>query len=170
MSRALVVDDDLGFMMGVAELVQREGFATVTANSLAEARTHLHDDPPDVVLVDLMLPDGSGLDLLADLPPGGGTEVIVITGHASVDAVIEALRRGVLDFLTKPVDAPRLKSVLANLARTTELKEEIGTLRRQLRGLGRFGDLIGPSPAMQQGYDLIGRVAPTEATVMLTGE
>ena len=170
MSRALVVDDDLGFRMGVAELVQREGFAVVTANSLAEARQHLQSDPPGLVLVDLMLPDGSGLDLLADLPPGGGTEVIVITGHASVDAVIEALRRGVLDFLTKPIDVTRLKSTLANLARTTELKEEIGTLRRQLRGLGRFGDLIGSSPAMQQVYDMIGRVAPTEATVMLTGE
>jgi len=170
MSRALVVDDDLSFMMAVAELVQREGFAVDTAGTLAEARQHLASDPPDVVLVDLKLPDGGGLELLADLPAGTGTEVIVITGHASVDAVIEALRRGVLDFLTKPVDATRLKSVLANLARTTELKEEIGTLRRQLRGLGRFGDLIGSSPAMQQVYDLIGRVAPTEVTVMLTGE
>ncbi len=170
MSRALVVDDDLSFRMGVAELVEREGFTTTTANSLGEARASLQSDPPDVVLVDLRLPDGSGLDLLSDLPPGGGTEVIVITGHASVDAVIEALRRGVLDFLTKPVDAPRLKSVLANLARTTELKEEIGTLRRQLRGLGRFGELVGSSPTMQQVYDLIARVAPTEATVLLTGE
>ena len=170
MSRALVVDDDLGFRMAVAELVGREGFQTITAASLAEAREQLAGDPPDVVLVDLMLPDGSGLDLLRDLPPGGATEVIVITGHASVEAVIEALRRGVLDFLTKPVDTPRLKSVLANLARTTELKEEIGSLREQLRGFGRFGDLIGSSPAMQEVYDLIGRVSPTEATVMLTGE
>jgi len=170
MSRALVVDDDLGFRMGVAELVEREGFQTSTAGNLAEARTQLASDPPDVVLVDLMLPDGSGLELLHDLSPGAGTEVIVITGHASVDSVIEALRRGVLDFLTKPVDSARLKSVLANLARTTELKEEIGSLRKQLRGLGRFGDLIGFSPAMQEVYDLIGRVSPTEATVMLTGE
>jgi len=57
----------------------------------------------------------------------------VITGHASVESVIEALRAGVLDYLTKPVDMPRLKAVLANLARTTELKSEIGTLRKQLR-------------------------------------
>src|SRR5262247_1575504 len=170
MSRALVVDDDLSFRLGVAELVQREGFQTGTAGDLAGAREQLASDPPDVVLVDLMLPDGSGLDLLNDLPPEGGTEVIVITGHASVDAVIDALRRGVLDFLTKPVDSARLKSVLANLARTTRLKEEIGSLRKQLRGLGRFGELIGSSPAMQEVFDLIGRVSPTEATVLLTGE
>jgi DNA-binding NtrC family response regulator len=170
MSRALVVDDDLSFLTAEADLVQREGFATTTATSLAEARTRLQEDPPDVVLVDLMLPDGRGLELLNDLPPGARTEFIIITGHASVDSVIEALRCGVLDYLTKPVDIPRLKAVLANLARTTELKEEIGTLRQQLRGLGRFGQLIGASPAIQATYDLIAKVAPTNATVLLTGE
>ena len=170
MSRALVVDDDLSFMMGVAELVQREGFETTTANSLAEARARLKDDPPDVVLVDLMLPDGRGIELLGDLPPGARTEFIIISGHATVESVIEALRCGVLDYLTKPVDIPRLKAVLANLARTTDLKEEIGALRRQLRGFGRFGRLIGASPAMQTVYDMIAKVAPTDATVMLTGE
>ena len=170
MSRALVVDDDLSFMMGVAELVTREGFETTTANSLTEARERLKEDPPDVVLVDLMLPDGQGFELLGDVPPGARTEFIIISGHATVESVIEALRAGVLDYLTKPVDIPRLKSVLANLARTTELKEEIGTLRRQLRGFGRFGRLIGASPPMQAVYDLIAKVAPTDATVLLTGE
>ncbi|MGH7731596.1 MAG: sigma-54-dependent transcriptional regulator [Candidatus Eiseniibacteriota bacterium] len=170
MSRALVVDDDLSFMMGVAELVEREGFETTTANSLGEARTRLQEDPPDVVLVDLMLPDGRGIDLLGSAPPGARTEFIIISGHATVESVIEALRRGVLDYLTKPVDIPRLKSVLANLARTTELKEEIGALRRQLRAFGRFGRLIGASPVMQATYDMIAKVAPTDATVLLTGE
>jgi len=170
MSRALVVDDDLSFMMGVAELVQREGFETTTANSLTEARARLKDDPPDVVLVDLMLPDGRGIDLLGALPPGARTEFIIISGHATVESVIEALRCGVLDYLTKPVDIPRLKAVLANLARTTDLKEEIGALRRQLRGFGRFGRLIGASPAMHTVYDMIAKVAPTDATVLLTGE
>jgi len=170
MSRALVVDDDLSFMIGVAELVQREGFETTTANSLGEARSRLKEDPPDVVLVDLMLPDGRGLELLSEVPPGARTEFIIVSGHATVESVIEALRCGVLDYLTKPVDIPRLKSVLANLARTTELKEEIGTLRRQLRGFGRFGRLIGASPTMQTVYDLIAKVGPTDATVLLTGE
>src|SRR6266545_4921975 len=97
MSRALVVDDDLTFLLGVAELVEREGFSTATARSLAEARAQLKEHPPDVVIVDLRLPDGGGLELLDALPPGSRTEVIVITGHASVDSVIEALRLGVLD-------------------------------------------------------------------------
>jgi DNA-binding NtrC family response regulator len=156
--------------MGVAEQVGREGYTTRTAKSLEQAREQLKEELPDVVLCDLMLPDGQGLELLKDLPPGQRTEFIIITGHAGVESVIDALRSGVLDYLTKPVDIPRLKSVLANLARTTELKDEIGALRRQLRNLGRFGSLVGASAAMQQVYDLIGKVAPTDATVFLTGE
>jgi two-component system, NtrC family, response regulator AtoC len=170
MPRALVVDDDPSYLMGVAELVGREGYTTRTAKSLEQAREQLKEELPDVVLCDLMLPDGQGLELLKDLPPGQRTEFIIITGHAGVESVIDALRTGVLDYLTKPVDIPRLKSVLANLARTTELKDEIGALRRQLRNMGRFGSLVGASPAMQQVYDLIGKVAPTDATVFLTGE
>jgi two-component system, NtrC family, response regulator AtoC len=170
MPRALVVDDDSNFREGLAELVHREGFTVETAGSLAEARPKVAEDPPDVVLMDLGLPDGEGVELLDAPPPGSRTEFIVITGLASVESVINALRSGVLDYLTKPVDIPRLKSVLANLTRTAELKVEIGSLRKQLRELGRFGRLIGSSPAMQRVYDLIARVAPTNASVLLTGE
>ena len=170
MPRALVVDDDVNFRSGLAELVQREGFTVAIAATLAEARPTLTEDPPEVVLMDLGLPDGGGLELLEVPPPGSRTEFIVITGIASVESAVDALRNGVLDYLTKPVDIPRLKSVLANLTRTTELKVEIGSLRKQLRELGRFGRLIGGSPAMQRVYDLIARVAPTNASVLLTGE
>jgi two-component system response regulator AtoC len=170
MPRALVVDDDVNFRSGLAELVQREGFTVAIAGTLAEAKPTLADDPPDVVLMDLGLPDGGGLELLDVPPPGSRTEFIVITGIASVESAVDALRNGVLDYLTKPVDIPRLKSVLANLTRTTELKVEIGSLRKQLRELGRFGRLIGGSSAMQRVYDLIARVAPTNASVLLTGE
>ena len=87
-----------------------------------------------------------------------------------METAVEALRRGVADYLTKPVDFARVKMVLANLTRTRELKEEIGSLRGELRSLGRFGLLIGASRAMQGVYDLIAKVARTDATVLLTGE
>ncbi len=167
---ALIVDDEPNSLAAMAELVGNEGFATVTAGTLGEARERLTQEPPDVVLVDLMLPDGSGLDLLKELDPVRRAEVILITGHASVDSAIAALRTGVLDYLTKPVDIRRLKTVLANVARTLALKEEIGSLREELRQLGRFGRLIGNSPAMQRVYDLIVKVSPTDATVLLVGE
>ena len=117
-------------------------------------------EPPDILLVDLHLPDGSGLDLLEGFEPASAPEVVLITGSASVETAVEALRRGVADYLTKPVDLARVKMVLGNVTRTLELRGEIGTLRGELRKLGRFGPLIGASPPMQKVYDLIGRVAP----------
>src|SRR4029079_1397330 len=171
MPHSLIVDDDRNFSMGLSELVMREGFTTSTAHSLKEARAELGKTNPDVTLVDLNLPDGSGLELLRDIDAtGGGGQVLLIAGHASVDTAVEALRRGASDYLTKPVDFARVKAVLANIVRTRELREEIGTLRGELRELGRFGPLIGASPAMQKVYDLITKVAQTDATVLLYGE
>jgi len=168
--RALIVDDDPGFLLGLAELVRREGFAVASAGSLKQAREEIVADPPDILLVDLRLPDGSGLDLLAGFEPTTAPEVVLITGDASVETAVDALRRGAIDYLTKPVDFARIKMALANVTRTLEMKGEIGTLRSELRQLGRFGPLIGTSPAMQAVYDLIGRVARTDASVLITGE
>jgi DNA-binding NtrC family response regulator len=170
MPHALLVDDDVNFILGLSEVVGREGFSTRTAHSLKEARAEIEKAPPDVVLVDLHLPDGNGLELFKDLETSPSTEIILITGQASVDTAVEAMRKGASDYLVKPVDMARVKGVLANVVRTRELKEQIGNLRGELRKLGRFGPLIGAAPAMQRVYDLIAKVAPTEATVMLLGE
>jgi two-component system, NtrC family, response regulator AtoC len=167
---ALIVDDEAKSLAAMTELVEREGFSTMSAGSLAEGRDQLAQTRPDVILVDLMLPDGNGLDLLQTNEQGPRPEIILITGHASVDSAVAALRVGVLDYLTKPVDIRRLKTVLANVSRTLALKEEIGSLRGELRELGRFGRLIGNSQIMQKVYDLVVKVAPTEATVLLIGE
>ena len=168
--RALVVDDDPGFLAGLAELVRREGFAVTSAGSLQQAREEIAANPPDILLVDLHLPDGSGLDLLDAFEPTAVPEVVLITGDASVETAVDALRRGAIDYLTKPVDFARVKMALANVTRTLEMKVEIGSLRNELRKLGHFGPLIGTSPPMQAVYDLIGRVARTEASVLIVGE
>jgi len=170
MPSVLLVDDDTSFQAALGELVRAEGFSVEGAASLSEARAALGERPPDLALVDLKLPDGSGLELLHEIDSKVGTEVILITGHATVDSAVEALRSGASDYLTKPVDIPRLKSVLANVIRRRELREEIESLRGTLRGLGRFGPLIGASPAMQAVYDMVARVATTEATVLVQGE
>jgi DNA-binding NtrC family response regulator len=170
MPSALLVDDDVSFQSALATLARTEGFSIETAASLSEARAYLATHAPDLALVDLKLPDGSGLELLGEIEGKISTEVILITGHATIDSAVEALRRGASDYLTKPVDIPRLKSVLANVVRRRELREEIETLRGTLRSLGRFGPLIGASAAMQAVYDMVARVAPTEATVLVQGE
>jgi DNA-binding NtrC family response regulator len=171
MARALIVDDDVAFRLGLADAVRREGLDVVTASSLAEARREIAAAVPDVVLLDLTLPDQSGMDLLPELeglpePPG----VILVTGQASVETAVEALRRGVVDYLTKPVDFARVKMALGNLTRTRDLTSQIGSLRGELRSLGRFGLMVGASPAMQRVYDLLAKVGRKDATVLLVGE
>jgi two-component system, NtrC family, response regulator HydG len=170
MPTALLVDDDINFVSGLAEVVGREGFTTKTAATLKEAKAEIARRVPDVLLIDLHLPDGTGLEVFKELEGNPATEVVLITGQATVDTAVEAMRRGASDYLVKPVDFARVKLVLANVTRTRELKEEIGNLRGELRKLGRFGPLIGSSGPMQRVYDLVARVATTDATVLLMGE
>jgi DNA-binding NtrC family response regulator len=168
--QALIIDDDENFRTSLDLLVQREGFVTRTAGTLAEARESLAAGPPDVFLVDLTLPDGDGLAWLRSEPAASTAEVIVITGSTSVDSAVDALHGGALDYLTKPIDRARLRSALVNVNRTRALKQEVGSLRGELRDLGRFGRMVGRSKPILEVYDLVARVAPTDATVLITGE
>jgi DNA-binding NtrC family response regulator len=118
----------------------------------------------------LRLPDGEGIELLRDPQLSAGSEFIIITGNATVDSAVSALREGALDYLVKPIERERLQSILANVSRTRELKTQVEALRGELRDLGRVGRLVGSSPVLQHVYDLIQRVAPSQASVMLTGE
>jgi two-component system, NtrC family, response regulator AtoC len=170
MSHVLIVDDDANTREALAALATQEGFTTAVAGSVAEARIQLVRQRPDVVIMDLKLPDGTGIELFEDLEDRSSIETILITGHASVETAVEALRLGASDYLTKPINLQRLKAVLSRVPRSGELRAEIGALRDELRRLGRFGRLVGRSPAMQDVYDKIARVAPTEATVLVMGE
>jgi DNA-binding NtrC family response regulator len=170
MSHALIVDDDVDSLTALAVLVNREGFTTDTASTLREAREKMAQRRTDVVLLDLVLPDGNGMDLFQDIESRSITEVVLITGHASLETSVEALRLGAADYLVKPVNVKQLQSILSRVARPADLKAEINKLRGDLRSLGHFGRLIGVSSAMQKVYDQIARVAPTPATVLITGE
>jgi len=167
---ALIIDDDENFRVSLELLVKREGFEVRGAGSAAEARARIADSRPDVLLVDLTLPDAQGLSWLREDPPVEGVEVIVITGNTSVDTAVDAMHAGALDYLTKPIDRARLRTALLNVNRTRALKAEVGSLRDELRDLGRFGRMVGRSAPVLAVYDLIERVAPTDATVLVTGE
>jgi len=170
MPHVLIVDDDAGTREALAEVVGHDGLTTALAADLREARIQLVRQMPDVVFTDLKLPDGSGMDLFEDLDPRSGVEVVVITGHATVETAVEALKSGATDYLVKPINLQRVKAILSRMPRAGDLKAEIGTLRGELRRMGRFGLMLGNSPVMQEVYDQIGRVAPTAASVMLVGE
>ncbi len=170
MATALLLDDDPEALEALNVLVQRHGLRTVTATTLAEAAAKLEAEQPELIISDLMLPDGQGLELLDAIEPPYDPELILVTGHASVETAVEALRLGVGDYLTKPIDLNRLQVVLKNFTRTLDLKREIGSLRSELRDLGHFGKLVGTSPDMNAVFDLIARVAPRDASVLVTGE
>ena len=170
MPHALIVDDDPHAAEALADLVADQGFTTATAGSLQGARDLLGSDP-DVILLDLVLPDGSGIELLRDsMVRNADTQVIVITGHASLESSIEAMRHGATDYLLKPINLLQLRGVLSRVARPPDLSAEVKDLRSELRSLGHFGRLVGGSPPMQRLYDQLSRVAPTGATVLITGE
>ena len=179
MPHALAVDDDPNFLSALAELIEGQGFTTNTALNLRDARAQVSHRSPDVALVDLYLPDGSGMDLLKDLESGAATEVVLMTGHADIESAVQALRLGASDYLTKPLDIGRLKSILANVAGMQpgisatgeaaargEGEEREGALEE----VGRLGLLLGASEPMLQTYEMMNRVAPTDATVLLVGE
>lgn len=170
--RALIVEDNDATRQSLAELIEGEGFDVEQACSLSEARAHIQTATPHVVILDLKLPDGSGMDLVTGLEELEGEdrpEFLLVTGNASLSTAVEALRHGVADYLTKPIDIERLRSVLRGIERASELRREVKSLRTELRSLGFVGRLVGRSTAMEKVFDLVTRVAPTDATVLITG-
>lgn len=171
MTRILIVDDDRATSAGMADVVEEWGYEAEVSDDLSGAWKSIQKLVPDIALLDLKLPDGSGLDLLkqikedyTDLP------VIILTGHATVDSAVDALKEGAEDYLTKPVDLARLEVMLRNLQDKTELRQEVLELRRQLQKMGTLGHLVGKSPAMQKLFQEIEMVSSTDANVFIVGE
>jgi DNA-binding NtrC family response regulator len=168
MPHALLVEDDVASLETLDRLVQRHGFTTSPVQTVEQALKEIESHMPEFAVLDLDLPDGNGLDLLDHLHYD--TEVLVLTGHGTIDSAVSALHSGVSDYLTKPFDPGRFQRVISNVKRTLDLRKEVTRLRDDLRRMGRFDQLVGSSKAMQEIYDLITRVSPTSSTVLLTGE
>ncbi|HSH89347.1 MAG TPA: sigma-54 dependent transcriptional regulator, partial [Ramlibacter sp.] len=170
MGHALIVEDDADSARMMATLVGAGGFSAATARSLGEARRQMALQQPDLLLLDLRLPDGNGMSLLDDGQLIGNSEVVLMTGHASLETSIQALRYGAADYLIKPVSASQLQSVLSRVMRPSVLRAEVDTLKDDLERSGRFGPLVGKSAPMRRVYEQIARVAGTSVTVLVTGE
>jgi len=170
MSHALIVEDDIDAAQMMAALVATENFTVATANTLRDARRQIALQQPDIVLLDLQLPDGNGLELFEDPQLIAQSEVVLITGHASLETSIQALRMGAADYLIKPVNMKQLHGILSRVMRPSTLKAELATLNSEWERTGHFGELWGRSPSMQRIYQQISRVAGTAVSVFLTGE
>jgi DNA-binding NtrC family response regulator len=169
--KIIIIDDDILTRISTADLIKSWGYEVETAASFHEGLKLLHDAVPDVAIIDLRLPDGDGMELLGvvrDQHPD--VDAIILTGHASIDSAIEAIKKGAENYLEKPSDPNRLFVTLKKIAEKKDMRSEIATLRRQLQKMGAFGGLIGKSTAMQKLYTLIERVAGSDVPVFVTGE
>lgn len=169
MLRALLVDDDDVFAPAIAEIIRQEGFEVTTACSLAEARRVLSGIDPTLFLIDLTLPDGNGLDLAREVLDESKAHVILITGHASLDSAIEALRIKTFDYLTKPLDLEHLRRLMTHV-RLQATHRDTFRLIDATGNPAAFGPLVGASDAMRKLYSIIKKVAPTETSVLIFGE
>ncbi|MBK7974903.1 MAG: sigma-54-dependent Fis family transcriptional regulator [Deltaproteobacteria bacterium] len=170
MLKALIVDDDPSFVEGLAGRVAAHGFEPIAARSLGDARTVIEAQPVAAALIDLELPDGSGLDLVAPLQTAPAADVAIVTANSTVESAVLSFRLGALDYLTKPVDAERLKSFLSQARRSAETRRRATALPRIPAPFRLQGQLLGNSAPMLVVRELIERAAPTDATVLVTGE
>jgi len=166
----LYAEDDPASGRLVKSIAGTEGYS-VTVFGTGQQFLRALEDKPDLVLLDLHLPDASGLDLLAksrarypDVP------VIVATASNSVHDVIQALKGGAMDYLTKPIDHQRLIVSLANAVKILRQQQDLSLLRSELKETYRLEHMIGTVPAMMQVRELIREAAPRDATVLITGE
>nr|WP_145547007.1 sigma-54 dependent transcriptional regulator [Variovorax boronicumulans] len=168
MALTLIVDDDADAAEMLAAQLAQRGHAVVAAHSLRDARRQMAVQPPELVLLDLRLPDGHGLALF-DEPAMAQASVVLMTGYATLETAVQALRLGALDYLVKPVTTEQLGAVLKRVlpAPSAGFRSD---WRAQLEQDGRYGHLVGRADCMQRIYQQIARVAQTGVTVLVTGE
>ncbi|HKQ71071.1 MAG TPA: sigma-54 dependent transcriptional regulator [Polyangiaceae bacterium] len=170
MARAhlLVVDDEPSILTTLQKALSLEGFGVDVAGGVKIAEERLGKRTYDMVLLDVSLPDGDGVSLLERLRAGGNdTPVVMMSGHATVDAAVRATRLGAIDFLEKPLSTDRLLLVVENTLRLVRAEEESRALRK---ATGRAGELIGRGRAMTLLREQIARAAKSNASVLVTGE
>jgi DNA-binding NtrC family response regulator len=170
LGHTLIVEDDEDSARMIAALVAREGHTVMCAHSIAAARRMMAMKRPDLLLLDLHLPDGNGFDLLNDPEVVSDTMLVLMTGQASLETSIRALRLGAADYLVKPINPQHLKGLLSRLIAPSQLRAELDEVQELWRETGRFGHLIGRSQPMQRVYRQISRVAGTAVTVFIHGE
>ncbi|HLR78366.1 MAG TPA: sigma-54 dependent transcriptional regulator [Burkholderiaceae bacterium] len=162
MPHLLIVDDESDICELITDIAQEHGFSVAQAGNIKEARIQIQRQEPNVVFMDMQLPDGNGMELWEKLGLSDA-RVVFITGYSSVDSVIQALRCGAVDYLRKPLRLERLKAILSEL----KLLYAQGPDRDTSHAFAR---MIGESEPMLQLRRHIERVAPTRATVLLIGE
>ncbi len=170
MQRVLVVDDEPGVRESLRMLL-RDEYEIECADGVDAALRSIADTTPDLVLLDLVMPRRSGLDLLEVLRDhGGGPPVVVVSATRMIDAAVEAMKLGAADFITKPFESSALHHQIRQILERSDLEREVARLRDEVAERSELCGLLGASPAMREVFRWIERAAEARAAVLVTGE
>jgi DNA-binding NtrC family response regulator len=167
----VVIDDEQGILDVVSRFAQRAGYEAVTCSNGRDAIARLQTLRADLVMVDLRMPDVGGLDVLRairDIDPR--CQAVLMTGYASVDTAVEAIKLGATDYLSKPLDFVRLEQLLAGVRDEIERRRSLLAIEGDVARRLEFCGMIGRGPAMQDLFGMIRRLAPHVRTTLVTGE
>ncbi|MFT5696259.1 MAG: two-component system response regulator PilR (NtrC family) [Myxococcota bacterium] len=168
--RVLIVDDERSMQEFLEIFFRRQGYDVTTASDVTSATLCLESDDYDLLISDMQMPDGSGLDLLRVVRESSqDTVTIMITAFASTDSAITAMKEGAYDYITKPFKVDEIRLVVEKALEKKLLATENQRLRSELRGQKRKRTIIGTSPVMQKVYDFISQVADTRINVLVSG-
>ena len=169
--RILVVDDEPDVRESLEVLLSMEGYAVDTAGNAAEGWTRFESAHYDLVLLDLMMPDRSGMEVLADIRDRDrDTPVVMITAFGSIEVAVDAIKAGATDYFSKPWDNEKLLLEIARMIAARRLQHENLELKRALKQRYSFPNIVGKSERMLRILDLVGQVASSRSTILLTGE
>jgi two-component system, NtrC family, response regulator AtoC len=169
--KILVVDDDAAMCDLLETGLRRRGFDVSALTSAREALERVRREDYDVLVTDLNMPEMGGTQLCAEVAAARpGLPVVVITAFGDLDAAIKAIRSGAFDFISKPFELEVVDLALARAVGHRRMREEVRRLSEQVERARRFDDLVGASSAMRRVFDLLERVADSDATVLITGE
>ncbi|MFN7995960.1 MAG: sigma-54 dependent transcriptional regulator [Bryobacteraceae bacterium] len=169
--KILIVDDETVVRDSLGKWFSSEGYQSQPVGSAREALEAIQHAEYDVALLDIKMPGMDGMELQSRLREADPElTVIVMTGYASVETAVQALKQGAYDYITKPVDPDELSHLVSKALEHRKARREVVRLRETLQEVAPGTELIGRSPAMKKVFELVEMVAPTEATVLITGE
>ena len=167
----LVVDDDPSIRKRCVQLLHRRGYSTEGVSSGDAALSRVKNRETALVIADIRMPGLSGIELLEKVKKiSPGTEVIMMTGYGTVESAVAAIKLGAYDYLTKPFEMDKLVKVVEHVATKFRLHEEVQVLRQRLMDYSDSSDIVTVSDKMQQIFDLVEKVAPTDCNVLISGE
>src|SRR6266545_3390666 len=169
--KILLVEDEAPSREALSLLLQAKGYLVTGIGMGRDALKLLAAERFDIVITDLFLPDLNGIDILKEVKSlSPGVEVILITGHASAETAVQAMKEGAFDYITKPLNLEELRMIIDKALEKKRLLNENFYLKKQLRDKYEFANIIGNSPAMQKVFNRMKRIIKTDSTVLIMGE